>query len=131
VICVPTKEKAGEDLHACIGEFAIVGEAQGLEVGEFAERFDPFVVGFGRDNIERLQGGDVTEVLEECRIIRILFAMIVRACIGHGEIDEFEALTVTGLLDFALRGHDGADDGFDMRIERERSGSGEDAEKCG
>ncbi len=46
----------------------------------------------------------MAEVLEEGRVIWIVFAVVVRADIRHGEIDEFEALAVFGLLDFAFGG---------------------------
>jgi hypothetical protein len=45
--------------------------------------------------------------------------MVVRAGVWHGEIDEFEALAILGLLDFAFGGFDDAGDGLDVRIERE------------
>lgn len=45
-----------------VGELTVVGESQPLEVGELAQRSDPFVVGSGRDDIGRPQPGDVARL---------------------------------------------------------------------
>lgn len=65
----------------------------------------------------------MAEVLEEGRVIGIVLAVVVRSCTRYREIDELEALRVRGLFDLAFGGFDGADDGFDMRVEGKGSGS--------
>lgn len=55
-------------------------------------------------------------MLEEGGVVRIVFAMIVWACTGDGEVDESEALAVFGSLDFTPRRFDGADDGIDVGV---------------
>lgn len=44
--------EACKGFHACIGEFAVVGETQCFEVRELSKRRDPFIIGFGGDDIE-------------------------------------------------------------------------------
>ena len=117
--------KPGKGRHTGIGEFAVVGETQRFEVRELAEWRDPFVVGFGGDDVEGFERGDVAEVLEEGGVIRIVFAVVMRTCVWHGEIDEFQALTVFGFLDLAFGGLDDAGDGLNMRIEGEGRGGEE------
>ena len=116
--------EAREGFHPRIGEFAVVGEAQCFEIRELAEWRDPFVVGLRRDHVERLQRGDVAEVLKESGVIGIDFAVVVRAGVWHGEIDKFEALAVLGLFDFSFGGFHDASHGLNVRIER-KSRSGE------
>lgn len=61
----------------------------------------------------------MAEVLKKGRVIRIVFAVVVRASVWHGEIDEFQALAVFGLFDSAFGVHDDAGDSFDMWIKSE------------
>ena len=44
--------EAGELRHAGVGEFTVVGKAEDLEVRELADGCHPFVVKFGRDDVE-------------------------------------------------------------------------------
>ena len=115
--------QAGELLHAGIGELAVVGEAQRLEVRELRDVGHPLVVELGGDDVERLKRGDVAQMLEEGRVVRIDLAMVVRSRARHREIHELEALPVLGPFDFAFGGFDGTDDGFDMRVEGKGDGS--------
>ena len=48
------------------------------------------------DDVERLESADVAKVLEEGRVIGIVFAHVMRSGVGHGKIDELEA----GMLQF-------------------------------
>ena len=108
--------QARELLHACIGELAIVGKAQRLEVRELREVRHPIVVEFRGDDVQRLQRGDVADMLEERRVIRIVLPLIMRTRVRHLQINQFQALPVFRLLYLTFRGFDGADDGFNMGI---------------
>ena len=76
--------ESGEGLHARVGEFTVVCETQRPEVLQLAERFDPLIACFCGDDVERLQRCDVSQMLEEGRVIGIFFPMVVRPRTGHG-----------------------------------------------
>ena len=102
--------------HAGIGQLAVIGEAEDLEVRELREGRHPVVVELRRDDVERLERREVADVLEESRIIRIVLAVVVRPGARYGEVEELHALAVGGELDLALCGGDDADDRFGVRI---------------
>ena len=111
--------QSGELLHSRVGKLTVVREAQGLEARELRDVRHPRVVELRGDDVERLKRGDVAEVLEERRVIRIVFAMVVRSRARHREVDEPEALPVLSLFDFAFGGFDRTNDRFDMCVESE------------
>ena len=90
-------------------------ERRGLERLHQTEQID------GRRDHDRVD-------LEEGRVVRILFSLIMRPCVGHGEINELETLPILSLLNLSLRAFDDACDGFDVRIERQGMG-GEEGEQ--
>ena len=109
--------EAGELRHAVVGDLAVIGETQGLEVRELGDGRHPVVVELRRDDIERLERVQVADVLEERRIIRVVLTMIVGAGAGHVEVDELHALAIGGQFDLALGPGDDTRDGFDVGVE--------------
>ena len=117
--------QAGELRHAGIGDLAVVGKAERLEIRELGDGRHPLVVELGRDDIQRFQRGEMADMHEEGCIIGVVLAMVVRSGARHVEIDELHALAIGGQLHLALRGGDDAGHGFGMRIEGE-GGRGEE-----
>ncbi len=76
--------------HSGIGQLAVVDEPEHFKIREFAQRRDPLIAEFGRDDLERLNRFDVPEMLEESGVVRIDLAMIVRSRVGDGEVHELQ-----------------------------------------
>ncbi len=117
--------------HPDIGQLAVVDEPEHFQIRELAQRRDPLIAEFGRDDVERLNRFDVPEMLEEIGVVRIDLAMIVRSRVGNGEVHELQRVEDrklaarsflqafwrgVDLLHFAGRQLHGASDGFDMRV---------------
>ena len=118
-------------LQSDIGQLAVVGESQRFQVCKLAQRRDPLIAEFGRDNVERLQRLDVTEMLKEGGSIGIDLTRVMRSRVGHGQVHELQRVeecdVATGgllqafgcgvdLLDPAGRGLDGPHDGCNVCV---------------